>query len=467
MEVCRAAADVRLAWLTAVLLVSQVPPAGQPPRPRPSAPGAISGRITDADGKPVAGIEVRTVRRMTLGGISQLVSVGGQDVGVSDAEGKYVIANREPGEYLVVAFTHGRALTPKPSLDMVRLGPPPSAGPDGVMLGHVTTFFPGTPIDSEATPVTVTTTERTGTDIRLSRQPVFELTGSISGSSDFGPTRLVTIAPASVGDQMGGLNVRRVRVTERRFVVPDLPAGTYLLSFRPPAGWAEATVTIAATTPAPVVLEMQPDRVVSGRVEFTGSTPPPVVQGPTTAKPEFWVELRPAVVTAGASFTATPLGSSLTFSTRAGGSAPLALRARVPAPWVQVAGYIDGVDTLDVPYEGRGSKDALIVIADRRTGLQVTVRDAADRPAVDATVILFSEEPRYWIRSSRRASVLVATGGAVTIPDVPPGRYFVIATKGVAPDQSVTPAFIESVRAKALPLEIVAGENRSVTLRIN
>ena len=458
---------MRLTWLAVVLLASQVPPVGQPPRPRPSAPGAISGRITDADGKPVAGIEVRTVRRMTLAGVSQLVSVGGQDVGVSDAEGKYVIANRDPGEYLVVAFTHGRALTPKPSLDTVRLGPPPSAGPDGVMLGYVMTFFPGTPIDGEATPVTVMTTERTGTDIRLSRRPVFELTGSISGSSGSRPTPWVTVTPASVGDQMAGLNVRRVRLNDGRFQAPDLPAGVYLISYRGLSGWAEGTVTIAGTAPAPVVLQLQPDRLVSGRVEFAGSTPPPIPQGPPTAKPEFWVELRPAVVTAGVSFTATPIGSSLTFSTRAGGSAPLALRVRVPAPWIQVAGYIDGVDTLDVPYEGSGSKDALIVITDRRTGLQVTVRDAADRPAVDATVILFSEDPRYWIRSSRRASVLVATGGSVTVPDVPPGRYFVIAAKGIAPDQPVTPAFIESVRAKALPIEIVAGENRSVTLRIN
>ena len=113
---------MRLGWLAAVLLASQVPPAGQPPRPRPSAPGAISGRITDADGKPVAGIEVRTMRRMTLGGVSQIVSTGAPNVGVgvSDAEGEYVIADRNPGEYLVVAFTHGRALTPKSSLDTVR-----------------------------------------------------------------------------------------------------------------------------------------------------------------------------------------------------------------------------------------------------------------------------------------------------------------------------------------------------------
>ena len=458
---------MRLTWLAAVLVASQVPPVGQSPRPRPSAPGAISGRITDADGKPVAGVEVRTMRRMTLGGVSQLVSIGGMDFGVSDAEGKYLIANREPGEYLVVAFAHGRAQTLKPSLDTVRLGPPPSAGPDGVMLGYVTTFFPGTPIDGEATPVTVTTTERTGTDVRLSRLPVFELSGSISGSSDAGPTRLVTIAPASAGDQMGGLNVRRVRLSDGRFHAPDLPAGTYLISFRGPSGWAESTVVIAGTAPPHVVLEMQPDRVVSGRVEFTGSTKPPALQGPSPAKPEFWVELRPAVVSAGASFTSTPIGSSLTFSTRAGGSAPLALRVRVPAPWVQVAGFIDGVDTLDVPFEGTGSKDALIVIADRRTGLQVTVRDSAERPVTDAAVILFSEDPRYWTRSSRRAAVLVATGGSVTMPDVPPGRYFVTAARGLAPDQTVTPTFIESVRARALPLEIVAGENRSVTLRIN
>jgi hypothetical protein len=458
---------MKLAWLTAVALAIQVQQAGPPLRPRPSAPGAISGRITDADGKPVAGIEVRAMRRMAPNGVLQLVSVGGQDVGVSDADGKYFIANREPGDYLVVAFTHGRVLTPKPSLDTVRLGPPSSAGPDGVTLGYVITFFPGTPIDSEATPVTVTTADRTGTDIRLSRRPVFELTGSISGSATSGPTPWVTIAPASLADHMGGLNVRRVRLIDGRFSVPDLPAGAYVVSYRGLSGWAESTITIAATTPAPVVLELRPDRLVSGRVEFTGATPPPVIPAPSQVRPDFMVELRPAVLMAGASFTSTPIGSSLTFSTRAGGSGGLALRVRVPAPWVQVAGYIDGVDTLDVPYTGAGSKDALIVIADRRTGLQVSVRDAADRPAPDATVILFSEDPRYWVRSSRRAAVLVATGGSVTMPVVPPGRYFITAVRGIPADQTVTTAFIESVKARALPLEIAAGENRSVTLKVN
>jgi hypothetical protein len=178
------------------------------------------------------------------------------------------------------------------------------------------------------------------------------------------------------------------------------------------------------------------------------------------------VELRPAALSAGSSFTSTPISSTLTFSTRAGGSAPLALRLRVPAPWVQVAGFVDGVDTLDLPYTGGGSTNALIVVADRRTALQVTVRDATDRPAADATVILFSEDPRYWTRPSRRAAVIAAVGGAVTIPDVPPGRYLLTAARDIAPGQTVTPAFLESVKPKALPLETVAGENRSVTLRV-
>jgi hypothetical protein len=266
---------------------------------------------------------------------------------------------------------------------------------------------------------------------------------------------------------MGGLNVRRVRLLDGRFVAPDLPAGTYAISFRPQSGWAEATVTIAGRTPDPVTLELQPDRVVTGRVEFVGSTPAPVIARPSGPRPEFMVELRPAVLTAGASFTAHPLEPGLTFSARAGGSGGLALRLRVPAPWVQVAGFIDGVDTLDVPYLGAGSNDALIVIADRRTGLQVRVHDTAGRPATDATVILFADDPRYWTRPSRRAAVLAAAGGSVTVPEVPPGRYFITAARGVAPGQTVTPAFIESFKARALPLEIVAGENRSVTLRVD
>jgi hypothetical protein len=130
---------------------------------------------------------------------------------------------------------------------------------------------------------------------------------------------------------------------------------------------------------------------------------------------------------------------------------------------------IDGIDTLDLPYAGMsGATDAVIVLADRSSSLLVSVRNEIDRPATDATVILFSEDARYWTALSRRLRLSVLTpGGTVTLNDVPPGKYFLLAGRDFGPGRAISPAFIESIKARALPIEIAAGESRTANIRVN
>ena len=110
----------------------------------------------------------------------------------------------------------------------------------------------------------------------------------------------------------------------------------------------------------------------------------------------------------------------------------------------------------------------MIVATDRRTALLISVRDETDRMASDATVIIFSEDSRYWSTRSRRVQIVALTpGGTVTLPDIPPGKYFVLAGRDFGPNRVVSPAFIESIKARALPIEVIAGENRTVNLRVN
>jgi len=446
------------------------PGAPGPPQtlpPRPTAPGSISGRITDVTGKPIVGLEVRSLRRVVLNGIQQLASSG--ELATTDADGKYRLANRPAGDYFVVALPHVTERTAPSGIGTVRKAPPPEQGPDGRMLGYALTFFPGAVAEREAATVTVEATERADIDFQLARRSVFNLTGRVQGiQSPMVPT-MVVVTPARPIEQLAGINVRRaVTGVDGTFDISELADGEYVLSLRGASGWAEATVTIAGRAPDPLTLTLRPERIVSGRVEFVGKTPPPVLEQPRAAPPSFSVELRPAAIAPGTSFASVPVRPDATFSARGSGSGPLSLRARTAAPWVQVAGLVDGIDTLDIPYAGDGSTNAVIVLADRPSSVLVSVRSEIDRPETDATAILFSEDARYWISRSRRVQVAQLTpGGTATFTDVPPGKYFVLAGRDFGPNRVVSPAFIESIKARALPLEILAGESRAVNIKVN
>ena len=122
---------------------------------------------------------------------------------------------------------------------------------------------------------------------------------------------------------------------------------------------------------------------------------------------------------------------------------------------------MDGIDTLDIPYAGDGSTNAVIVLADRPSSVLVSVRNEIDRPETDATAILFSEDARYWVSRSRRVQVAQLTpGGTATFTDVPPGKYFVLAGRDFA--ESGSRPRSSSIKACAA-IEIAAGESQRST----
>ena len=440
------------------------PPAQAGP-PRPTAPGSISGRITDAAGKPIAGLEVRSLRRVLLNGTQQLASMG--EPATTDSDGKYLLTNRPPGGYVVVAVPHVAERSPS-GMTTVSKAPAPEQGPDGRLMGYVLTFFPGAVTDREAETVTVNMSEQRGVDFQLARRSVFTLTGRVDAPP--GPFRVTfVVGPAKPSEQLAGINVRRGMVAaDRTFEISELPEGEYGLSLRGATGWADVTVTIAGRAPDTLTVTLLPDRVVSGRVEFVGKTPAPVLQQATNAPAPFTIGLRPMTFTAANAFSSFPIRPDGTFSTRGSGAGPLALYARAPTPWVLVAGLVDGIDTLDIPYAGTGSSDAVVVFADRTSSVLVSVRNEIDRPETEATVILFSEDARYWVSRSRRLQVAQLTpAGTATFNDVPPGKYFVLAGRDFGPNRVVSPAFVESIKSRALPVEITAGESRTVNIKVN
>lgn len=435
-----------------------VPGSGRMAGPPPStAPGSISGRVTDADGQPVAGIDVRSVRRVTLSGVPQVATFG--QSATTDVEGRYRLAGRAIGDYMVVALPYSMQT---PGIIHVRRAPPPVVQPDGVKLGYVTTFFGGTTDDRGAPLVSVGTDERAGIDIQLVRRPVFDVRVVFASvRPPTGPQPMLTVSQARIADQIAGVNVRRVAMADDgSFAVLDLPDGEYVVSFNGPSGSATSRLVVAGRTPDVVTLGVRPPVYVTGKVEYRGATAPPTA---TSNPMQFGIEVAPAVLTGGATMSRVQIRPDGSFNAPGMGAGPFKLRGVAPAPWIQIMGLIDGVDTLDVPAAiDRDVDGALIVFADRATGLLINVRDQSDQPVPDAGVVVFSDDPRYWSAASRRVQVTQTTsGGVCSLTNFPPGRYLIAAGRDLAAFK-VGRASLEDLKPRAIPFELATGESRSI-----
>jgi hypothetical protein len=109
------------------------------------AGSAISGRVTDSNGRPAAGAAVNTLQQRYVDG-EIVLALGGR--GQTDATGNYRIDALEPGQYLVRAAV---------------LGPAGTRGQSPVVL----TYFPSAPDPSGATFIPVASGAEALVDVRL------------------------------------------------------------------------------------------------------------------------------------------------------------------------------------------------------------------------------------------------------------------------------------------------------------
>ncbi len=122
--------------------------------------GAVSGRVLDAEGQPVEGINVYV----------ETGSLGQRTGGVTDDRGQFRIGGISPGKYRVRAVPQGVPL-------------PPEIRTDGTAeVYYAATYHPGAVDEKGATRVAVGPgTDVTGVDIRMARTPILRVAGKVSG----------------------------------------------------------------------------------------------------------------------------------------------------------------------------------------------------------------------------------------------------------------------------------------------
>jgi carboxypeptidase family protein len=319
----------------------------------PRGAGAIAGRLVDADGAPLAGVQILAAQARG----SDLLPIG--PPAITDADGRYRLAGLAPGTYAIVAPAIVSGIG---SFDFVPNAFPRASSTGGRKTGYVTTFYPATADVARATFIDISGQDREGIDVAVQRVGVTDLTVSIAGAS---ASDLVFLLPDDRRAQLGGRNVIRMRVSSGGdFTIRDVPDGRYTLKFSSPRGWIREPVVLPdAASALPLRPVLQPYVSISGRVIIDEES---LARG-ATLPARLSVEIRPDLPTVGDSMTPGIVQPDGTFTVaRVIPGARYFMRVTVTPPWRQTAGTISGADAFSEPLTiTTAATDARVVISSR------------------------------------------------------------------------------------------------------
>lgn len=227
-----------------------------------SPPGAISGRVTDADGEPVAGIAIRLQSDS-----SHHVTTADHKPVVTDAQGGYRAAGIPPGRYFV-SVGADRFFSPAKDDDGGR---------------YAETFHPDAADRGKAAEVEVPAGgEATGVDIRVGRPlKTYEITGRVIDGETDRPVPGVELSIAwygADGRMRGSISGAWRTDAEGRFAVFGVLPGRYLAAPRGDAAsntYADpAGVEVRDGNVAGLEIRTRRAGSVSGTVELVGERDP-------------------------------------------------------------------------------------------------------------------------------------------------------------------------------------------------
>ncbi|MBA2304931.1 MAG: carboxypeptidase regulatory-like domain-containing protein [Acidobacteria bacterium] len=417
-------------------------------------PGAVvTGRVVDETGEAFAHVAVSLAGRRYIDGARRLVSESG---GSTDDRGEFRIFGVPPGNYEIVARFDGTDLG---SRDRVR---------------YVPTYYPGTPVASEAQRVTVGPgQEVSGITIALARAATATVRGVVrsSGQAPFGPFTFV-IAREISGAQADGHMATAIAAGDGSFAIAGLLPGAYFVEARSPSGseFASMEVVVEGSDVAGVTLTLSKGATARGRIHFDTGNPPQGLRPSQVFVMPTLVDDQMAGMSdmAGVSGGPPVTHDDWTFELQ-GLRGRGFIRAGTLSDWRMKRVRREGVDVTDTPLDFATDVDGLeIELTQRLTTVSGGVSDDRGGVALDATVIAFADDPGKWGPHSRFIeSARPDQQGRFTIKGLPPGRYVAIAVGYLEPGEERDPDVLEAWRQGATPFTLSEGETHALDLRLS
>ena len=426
---------------------------------------AISGRILDEYGDPIANANVRVEQIRWRQGRFRLVRVRGIAGRQTDDLGRFRIFGLEPGRHVVGAMV-GEVVAGWETADLP---------------GYVPSFFPGTPAAAEAQTVDVASGQDVlNIDFALQRGAAGRIRGRAVTGAGVPFTGIVNLSPSyrsrvvvsgsfPVGARSNGGNFEFDRLTPGEYVVQ---AATSRLDPATEGEFGAQFVAVNGTVADDVVVQMSAGSTIACRVTFDG--PPP-------AAPEgFAFSAEPADPDF-RSLADNPVArgeprEDWTFEMRGLNGPRLVRLASAPPGWALKAVRVNGLDVTDAPLpfgtREQSLDDVEIVLTDRAAEIAGVVETDRHGMADDAAVVAFASDRTRWHRHSRFVAHADADRSrAFTLRGIGPGEYYVAAIDrrdGIDLDDRTDDAeFLESLITGAVRVTVAEGERTAVTVRLS
>lgn len=478
---------------------------------------AISGRVVDPAGRPLAGLRPIVLEFRTLNGqrrLSQVVISAASFLNTTDDRGEFRMWGFPPGSYVVgvmAGFTGApnfRATTAA-ELQWARHPPGPGAAvttaprPASAQT-YAPVYHPGVADAAAATTITLAAGEDKG-GVDTVVRPVF--TSTVSGAvalPDGQPARgarvtLIGESGSAIVNTIDETTTAVATAPTGRFIIPAVRPGRYTVSVRaasapPPAPAADTRIIASGGLPMPsnttldlwatttivtdgqaidgLALVLQPGVVIAGRVviENSGGRAAPDL---TRTR----IQMMPAngVLT---SLTATNAYLANAAADGAFAFAGVSPDRYLMTGFVSAAGTslmlksiaIGGRDVTDAGFDVQDAAvgDAVITFTDKVAEISGTLFDGAGRPAPEYWVFVFPADRNAWTQQSRRfrPPVRPASDGTFRVSLLPPGAYLIAALTEFEDQAYLDTAFIEQLVPQAIKITIAEGEKRVQDIKI-
>jgi hypothetical protein len=363
--------------------------------------GAITGRVTDADGEPVEGVTV-----FAEGGI------GMTEYATTDEKGQFRIGGLAPGRYQVMA-----------SQGDIWDGPPEVRTDGTAELHTVATYYPGALTEKEAGTVVVrAASESAGADIQLVRVPFVRVSGKVVGLQR-GTERVFVMVSQGVGGN--GTEPK----PDGSFEIWRLGPGKYKLyaEWTAPDGrkvqTAGVEIEVAASNIDNIELRVIPDSDISGRLEFEDDQVKRMIQrdlpGPLVQPFQMGAE-------GGSNDPASSVAADGTFDWRKVPPGKYWLGLADDKAYVKSmrlgSTVIEGA-VLDLS-NGSNATDLSLLLSASSGSISGTVQDDKGN-AAGTVVVLVEAGPEETGFEARNATA--GADGTYTIANLPPGSYKLVA----------------------------------------
>ena len=468
---------------------------------RMMAVGALSGRIRDALGQPVAGVPV------------QLFRFTYDDTGKKAVQRVTTARTNDLGDYRMYYLSPGRYY--------MSAGNPPGqnqengfpSGLNGLMFGagyatqnrvpqnYTITYYPGTASENSAAPIDVQPgADLRGVDLMVSPQQSYRVRGRVTDSRTGQPPQSASIQmiPQTSGDLLdviftGGLGNSNYKAADGSFEFQNVSAGAYILSASIPNPPQTRPIDFNSMSPAERNEYFQAQQA-QDLVRPKASLPTSVINADvdgvaltlglsSSISGRFRVESSAPEAAASLDFIRVQLkgGTGVTPLDVGPQSRPVKEDGtfRVDNVWpgeyrVSIAGLPQGfyvkearageADLLNQPLRVTGSdSNPLDILISPKVGtLEGAALDVAGQPFPGAQVVLIPARNRERMELFR--PVMADSAGHFSIPAVAPGEYILAAWEAIEPNAFFDPNLIQQAEGQGKALRIAESSNQTVNV---